>query len=178
MYKPFSSNYDSWMGIFSKPKPKVTEVIPESQLLEVINKFSGWLPSKFSKEINGKKYNSTNLGTLVDLLVRASAQSGDELLLQFTAKSCASFQDTEEDSIESLAQLHFDLTTSSMGLRKTYAKDSAVLEGITVIGLASYSVFEKHPKYKKVLEYMSSNAQKLAGTKSSPFPGRSVTYRA
>jgi hypothetical protein len=151
------------MGIFSRQKPKVNDAIPEAQLIEVINKFNGWVPKNFSKEINGRKYNSNDLKDVVNALVRTSAKNGDELLLQFTAKSCASFEDTKAEPIESLAQLHFDLTVSAMGLRKTYAKDSAVLKAITVLGLASYSVFEKHPKHKKVLEYMSSNAQKLAG---------------
>ena len=40
------------MGIFSKQKPKADEVVPETQLLEVINKFTGWLPKNFTKEIN------------------------------------------------------------------------------------------------------------------------------
>ena len=154
------------MGIFSKQKPKAAEVVPETQLLEVINKFTGWLPKNFTKEINGKKYSTNELKELVSKLVRIAANSGDEMLLQFVAKACASFEDTgntEVDSVESLAQLHFDLTVSSMGLRKTYANDPAVSEGLTVLGLASYSVFEKHPKHLKVLEYMSANSQKLAG---------------
>jgi hypothetical protein len=151
------------VGIFSKQKPKAVEVVDEAQLLEVINKFIGWLPKNFSKQINGKKYSSNDLKDAVNTLVRTSAKNGDELLLQFTAKSCASFEDTKAESIESLAQLHFDLTWSSMGLRKTYANDPAVSEGLTVLGLASYSVFEKHPKHLKVLEYMSANSQKLAG---------------
>ena len=152
------------MGIFSRQKPKVNDAIPEAQLIEVINKFSGWVPKNFSKEINGKKYNSNDLKNVVNTLVRAAAESGDELLLQFTAKSCASFEDTAAaEPIESLAQVHFDLSWSSMGLRKTYANDSDITEGISALGLASFSIFEKHPKHKEVLEYMSANAQKLAG---------------
>ena len=150
------------MGIFSKQKPKAAEVVSESQLLEVINKFTGWLPKNFTKEINGKKYSTNELKELVSKLVRIAANNGDEMLLQFVAKACASFEDSKE-SIDSMAQLHFDLTWSSAALRKTYKNDSMALEGITVIGLASYSEFEKHPKYKEVLEYMSANSQKLAG---------------
>jgi hypothetical protein len=151
------------MGIFSKPKAKAIEPISESQLLEVINKFNSWIPKNFSKDINGKKYNSSDLKDAIDRLVRAYAKSGDELLLQFTAKCSASFEDNQAESIESLAQLHFDLSWSSIELRKTYARDSYVVNGITVLGLASFSVFEKHPKYNEVLDYMSANAEKLAG---------------
>ena len=124
------------MGIFSKQKPKADEVVPETQLLEVINKFTGWLPKNFTKEINGEKYSTNDLKEFVSKLVRIAANSGDEMLLQFVAKACASFEESKE-SVESMAQLHFDLTWSSAALRKTYKNDSMALEGITVVGLAS-----------------------------------------
>jgi hypothetical protein len=135
------------MGLFSRPESSRTPVVSEEQVNGLITKFQGWVPNDFSKEN----------------LVKFATLNEDVQLLQFVGKNCAGMSGSMNDeSIESIAQWLFDGTVVSLELRKKYESQSKVLKDITAIGLASFSIAESLPKYKDVLEYMRTHANKLS----------------
>lgn len=137
--------------------------MPEDQINGLVLKFQSWIPDSFLGEFNGTRYNAPGLKNIVDFLVRVSARTEDEQLLQFVGKSCAGFNEPEDASVEHIAQFLFDSTVVSMELRKRYAEVAPAVEGIVTLGLAVLATLEKHPKFPDVLEYTSANSHKLAG---------------
>ena len=94
-----------------------------------------------------------------------SVSLNDELLLQWSSKVCVAMLSATTDvaPVDSMAQVVFDGTVGSMTLRKRYASNAQMLHAIETLGVASYKMSEKHPKFREVLQYMGDNSAKLAG---------------
>jgi hypothetical protein len=151
------------MGIFSKPK---REPLPaDDTIKQVISKFQGWTDSYTAIEINGRKVSSAEVKDFVAWIIKQSISLNDELLLQWSSKVCVAMLSatTEVAPVDSMAQVMFDSTVGSMTLRKRYAKNPQLLDAIETLGVASYKMSEKHPKFREVLQYMVDNSEKLAG---------------
>jgi hypothetical protein len=151
------------MGIFSKAKKEAS--LPDEQIRQVITKFQGWTDSYSTSEINGRMVSPTEINNLVAYVILESVSLNDELLLQWCSKVCVAMisATTDEAPIGTMAQIVFDGSVGSMTLRKRYSNNPKLLEAITILGIASYKVSERHPNFKEVLQYMSDNAHKLAG---------------
>ena len=151
------------MGIFSKPKKEQSP--PDDTIRQVITKFQGWTDSYSATEINGKNVTSAEIKDLVEYVIMQSVSLNDELLLQWSSKVCVAMLSATTDvaPVDSMAQVVFDGTVGSMTLRKRYASNAQMLHAIETLGVASYKMSEKHPKFREVLQYMGDNSAKLAG---------------
>jgi hypothetical protein len=151
------------MGIFSKPKREPSP--PDDTIRQVITKFQGWTESYSATEVNGRIVSSSDVKDLVAYVIMQSVTLEDELLLQWSSKVCVAMLSatTEVAPVDSMAQVMFDSTVGSMTLRKRYAKNPQLLDAIETLGVASYKMSEKHPKFREVLQYMGDNSEKLAG---------------
>ncbi len=151
------------MGIFSRAKKEPS--FPEDQVRQVVSKFQGWTSSYTETEINGKNVSPSEINELVEYVILKSMDRNDELLLQWSSKVCVAMLSATTDvaPINTMAQILFDGSVGSMTLRKRYSNDPKLLEAITILGIASYKVSERHPNFTEVLEYMRDNAQKLSG---------------
>jgi hypothetical protein len=151
------------MGIFNKPKREPSP--PDDTIRQVITKFQGWTDSYSATEVNGRIVSSSDVKDLVAYVIMQSVTLEDELLRQWSSKVCVAMLSatTEVAPVESMAQVMFDSTVGSMTLRKRYAKNPQLLDAIETLGVASYKMSEKHPKFREVLQYMGDNSEKLAG---------------
>ena len=151
------------MGIFSKPKKEASP--PDDQISQVIAKFQSWTSSYSETEINGRIVTQEQINEIIAYIIRQSVALEDEYLIQWASKVCVAMLSATTDiaPVETMAQVVFDGSVGSMTLRKRYANSPQLLEAITTLGVASYKVSEKHPKFNEVLQYTSENAQKLAG---------------
>jgi hypothetical protein len=151
------------MGIFSKAKKELSS--RDDQVRQVVTKFQGWTRSYTETEINGKSVSPAEINELVEYVILKSMDMNDELMLQWTSKVCVAMLSATTDvaPIGTMAQILFDSSVGSMTLRRKYSNDPKLLEAITILGVASYKVSERHPNFNEVLEYMRDNAQKLSG---------------
>ena len=151
------------MGIFSKAKKESTS--RDDQVRQVVTKFQGWTSSYTETEINGKRVSPKEVNDLVEYVILKSMESNDELMLQWSSKVCVAMLSATTDvaPVSTMAQVLFDSGVGSMTLRKKYSNDPELLEAITILGIASYKVSERHPNFDEVLEYMRDNAKKLSG---------------
>ena len=150
------------MGIFSRPKPKDASGVSEESLLSFISKFQKMIPDDFNKEINGKNYDSSGLREIVATLTRFSTQSDDQQLLHFVARSCVfASEEFGEFEVEKIAATLIDDFGVSGEIRRRHSSNHLVVDAVTALGVASISILEKNPKYPAVLEFISSNAEKL-----------------
>ncbi len=153
------------MGFFSKSKGHSSSSSSEDNMLILIAKWQGWVDAFEDTEIIGKNYKLSDIQTYIDSIAREAVSRNDELLLQWTSKVCVAMLSSTKKiaPVDIMAQVMFDISVVSMDLRKRYAKSPKLLEAVTVLGLASYKVFEGHPNLNEILQYTSDNAQKLAG---------------
>jgi hypothetical protein len=151
------------MGIFSKPKKEASP--PDDQIRQVITKFQGWTNSYLATEINGRNVTLDDVHDLVEYVIVQSVKFNDEDMIQWCSKVCVAMLSatTEVAPVDVMAQVVFDGSVGSMILRKKYASNQQLLQAIETLGVASYKVSERHPKFGEVLQYTSENAQKLNG---------------
>lgn len=150
------------MGIFSRPKPKDASGVSEESLLAFISKFQKMIPDDFSKEINGKDYDTSSLREIVATLTRFSTQAEDQQLLHFVARACVvASEEFGEFEVEKIAETLLDDLGVSGEIRGRHSTNQSVVEEVTALGVASISILEMNPKYPAVLEYISANAEKL-----------------
>lgn len=144
------------MGLFSKPKQQLG--LPEDKIVGLVTKFQNWIPDSYTDERDGRTFTTADLRAIVNLLVRTSSRSEDELLLGFVGKLCAAFVDGLQNlSIEEIAQFYLGLADASLELRKKYAMEQSVSQGVVTLGLAVLSLMMKNPKFDEVLEYLRKN---------------------
>ena len=151
------------MGIFSKFKTKNVSDGTDESLVPFITKFQKMIPEGFNQEINGKHCDTSNLRFVVDDLTRFASVGDDLQLLHFVARACVvSSEEFGTLEIEKIAKTLFDDFGVSGEIRRRYASNPAIVEGVTALGVASISILESNPKYPAVLEYLSANSEKLA----------------
>ena len=149
--------------MFSKFKTKNVSEVTDESLVPFITKFQKMIPEGFSQDINGKHCDTSDLRLIVDNLTRFASISEDRQLLHFVARACVvSGEEFGALEIEKIAETLFDDFGVSGEIRRRYASNHLIVEGVTSLGVASISILESNPKYPAVLEYLTANAEKLA----------------
>ena len=149
------------MELFKKSK-KNLNLTDENLTLTCLNFYKA-IENYQSDVINDKKYELKHFEKDIVLLVSVANSSDDIRLMTFVSQCCDVFYNKHKDlPINEVAQITFSLYCLSMELRNRYRKQKQVLEAITNIGLANLQYVERLPIYKKVLAFISENAQELA----------------